>query len=123
MGLSAHCHRRFFLSYTAPVMANLAMIATLILYRGLNQNVLAVNLAWGSLAGSALEALPAGHEFDQHLAHPALALVAMIAPGSALRLRLYPRRVTAALPCVRHPPPVSWTSWWHGGVRLLRPQT
>jgi len=59
--LSAWClgilnsHRKFFLSYTAPVVWNLAMIATLVLFRRQPQAVLAVSLAWGSVAGSALQ--------------------------------------------------------------------
>jgi putative peptidoglycan lipid II flippase len=60
--LSAWClgilnsHRRFFLSYTAPVIWNAAMIATLLVYgRRLTQFPLAEALAWGSVAGSALQ--------------------------------------------------------------------
>ena len=60
--LSAWClgvlnsHRRFFLSYTAPVVWNLAIIATLIWFgRRENQFNLAVITAWGSVAGSALQ--------------------------------------------------------------------
>ena len=59
--LSAWClgilnsHRKFFLSYTAPVVWNIAMIATLVIYGGrMDVNALAVALAWGSVAGSAL---------------------------------------------------------------------
>ena len=60
--LSAWClgmlnsHRKFFLSYTAPVIWNLAMIATLAVF-GSRQPLdrLAVALAWGSVAGSALQ--------------------------------------------------------------------
>lgn len=48
-------HRRFFLSYTAPVIWNAAMIATLILFGGVELNVLAVCLSWGSVVGSALQ--------------------------------------------------------------------
>ena len=49
-------HRRFFLSYTAPVLWNVAMIATMILFgRGRAQYPLAELLAWGSVAGSALQ--------------------------------------------------------------------
>jgi putative peptidoglycan lipid II flippase len=49
-------HRRFFLSYTAPVMWNAAMIATLWGFgRHYAQFPLAVILAWGSVAGSALQ--------------------------------------------------------------------
>ncbi len=60
--LSAWClgilnsHRKFFLSYTAPVVWNVAMIATLLWFgprQGLSE--LAVTLAWGSVAGSALQ--------------------------------------------------------------------
>ena len=48
-------HRRFFLSYTAPVIWNAAMIATLMLFGGAKLNTLAVDLAWGSVIGSALQ--------------------------------------------------------------------
>ncbi len=60
--LSAWClgvlnsHRKFFLSYTAPVMWNAAMIATLVGYGSrLDEPRLAMMLAWGSVAGSALQ--------------------------------------------------------------------
>ncbi len=60
--LSAWClgvlnsHHRFLLSYTAPVMWNAAMIATLALFgRHTALPRLAVLLAWGSVAGSALQ--------------------------------------------------------------------
>jgi putative peptidoglycan lipid II flippase len=62
--LSAWClgilnsHRKFFLSYTAPVIWNVAMIATLIGFgRRMDLSSLAVALAWGSVAGSALQFL------------------------------------------------------------------
>ena len=49
-------HRRFFLSYTAPVMWNAAMIATLWSFGARHaQYPLAAILAWGSVAGSALQ--------------------------------------------------------------------
>ena len=49
-------HRRFFISYTAPVAWNLAMIATLIGFgRYLAPFPLAKALAWGSVVGSALQ--------------------------------------------------------------------
>ncbi len=49
-------HRRFLLSYSAPVMWNAAMVATL-LWMGRREGLdrLAVALAWGSVAGSALQ--------------------------------------------------------------------
>jgi putative peptidoglycan lipid II flippase len=56
--LSAWClgvlnsHHRFLLSYTAPVMWNAAMIATLVIYGGSLLPQLAVFLAWGSVVGS-----------------------------------------------------------------------
>jgi putative peptidoglycan lipid II flippase len=60
--LSAWClgilnsHRRFFLSYTAPVLWNVAMIGTLLGFGGrIDQARLAIALAWGSVAGSALQ--------------------------------------------------------------------
>jgi putative peptidoglycan lipid II flippase len=48
-------HRRFFLSYTAPVIWNAAMITTLVIFGGAELNVLAIDLAWGSVIGSALQ--------------------------------------------------------------------
>lgn len=59
--LSAWClgilnsHRKFFLSYTAPVIASLAQIATMIAFRHQPRSALAVTLAWGSVAGSGLQ--------------------------------------------------------------------
>ncbi|MGI9106122.1 MAG: murein biosynthesis integral membrane protein MurJ [Pyrinomonadaceae bacterium] len=69
--LSAWClgvlnsHRRFFLSYTAPVIWNVSIIAALIGFGGLNVNEkvlsdeswgrLAVMAAWGSVIGSGLQ--------------------------------------------------------------------
>ena len=60
--LSAWClgvlnsHQRFLLSYLAPVMWNVAMIATLIVFGdGASLPDLAMKLAWGSVAGSALQ--------------------------------------------------------------------
>jgi putative peptidoglycan lipid II flippase len=60
--LSAWClgvlnsHRRFFLSYTAPVAWNLAIIGTLIWFGGREEQFrLAEITAWGSVVGSALQ--------------------------------------------------------------------
>jgi putative peptidoglycan lipid II flippase len=59
--LSAWClgvlnsHYRFLLSYTAPVLWNAAMIGTLVVYGHAELPRLAVLLAWGSVAGSALQ--------------------------------------------------------------------
>jgi putative peptidoglycan lipid II flippase len=60
--LSAWClgilnsHRRFFLSYSAGVIWNAAMIATMWLWGGRrDQYSLSLMLAWGSVAGSALQ--------------------------------------------------------------------
>ncbi len=60
--LSAWClgvlnsHRRFFLSYTAPVIWNVAIIATLIWFgRRTDEFHLAEVTAWGSVVGSALQ--------------------------------------------------------------------
>jgi putative peptidoglycan lipid II flippase len=60
--LSAWClgilnsHRQFFLSYTAPVVWNAAMIATLLLFGGGREMPsLTIYLAFGSVAGSALQ--------------------------------------------------------------------
>jgi putative peptidoglycan lipid II flippase len=49
-------HHKFFMSYAAPVAFNLAMIATLVFYGpSRSQDVLAVDLAWGAVAGAALQ--------------------------------------------------------------------
>jgi putative peptidoglycan lipid II flippase len=48
-------HRKFFLSYAAPVVWNLAMIATLVIFRYEELNTLAIKLAWGTVAGSVLQ--------------------------------------------------------------------
>ncbi len=60
--LSAWClgvlnsHHRFFISYTAPVAWNLAMIASLVFFgRKVGQFPLAEYVAWGSVIGSALQ--------------------------------------------------------------------
>jgi putative peptidoglycan lipid II flippase len=60
--LSAWClgvlnsHHRFFISYTAPVAWNLAMIASLIIFgRRVGQFPLAEYVAWGSVIGSGLQ--------------------------------------------------------------------
>lgn len=51
-------HRRFFLSYTAPVVWNLAIIASLAWFGGrVGELQLAVAAAWGAVAGSALQLL------------------------------------------------------------------
>ncbi len=60
--LSAWClgvlnsHHRFFISYTAPVAWNIAMIASLVIFgRKVDQFPLAEYVAWGSVIGSALQ--------------------------------------------------------------------
>lgn len=51
-----NAHRQFFVSYVAPVLWNAAMIATLLIFGlRLSGAPLATALAWGSLAGSALQ--------------------------------------------------------------------
>ncbi len=49
-------HRKFFLSYTAPVLWNLVMIVGMIAFgSGRSQNSLIVITAWASVVGSALQ--------------------------------------------------------------------
>lgn len=67
--LSAWClgvlnsHRRLFLSYAAPVVWNVAMIAALVAFGGglvgapMSADALSVRLAWGAVVGSALQVL------------------------------------------------------------------
>ena len=62
--LSAWClgvlnsHRRFFLSYAAPVLWNVAMIAALLGFGGKQDRIsLAITLGWASVVGAALQLL------------------------------------------------------------------
>ncbi len=61
--LSAWClgilnsHRRFFLSYAAPVLWNGAIIAALLLARGQVEETAVVWVAWGTVAGGVLQFL------------------------------------------------------------------
>jgi putative peptidoglycan lipid II flippase len=49
-------HRKFFLSYVAPVIWNVAMIATLVVFGArLGEYSLAIALGWGTVVGSALQ--------------------------------------------------------------------
>jgi putative peptidoglycan lipid II flippase len=48
-------HRKFFLSYSAPVIWNLSMIATLVIFRHSTLEMLAVYLAWGTTLGCLLQ--------------------------------------------------------------------
>lgn len=65
-------HRRFFLSYVAPVLWNASMIAALVIFgmRGVGEVDLAVALAWGTTIGCALQLaiqLPAAIRLAKHL--------------------------------------------------------
>jgi len=51
-------HHKFFLSYAAPVIWNVAIITALVFYgANLTQNDLAIKVAWGLVVGSALQFL------------------------------------------------------------------
>ena len=50
-------HRKFFLSYAAPVAWNAAMIVALLLYRQSDPAVLAYRIAWASVIGAGLQLL------------------------------------------------------------------
>jgi len=50
-------HRKFFLSYAAPVVWNLSMIAGLLIYRKSPPAELAIRLAWATTIGGALQFL------------------------------------------------------------------
>jgi putative peptidoglycan lipid II flippase len=64
-------HRRFFLPYFAPVLWNAAMITALIVFGGrLGADALLMALAWGALAGGALQfaiQLPAVLKLDREI--------------------------------------------------------
>jgi putative peptidoglycan lipid II flippase len=75
--LSAWClgilnsHHKFFLSYVAPVLWNIAMIATLVIFgTRLSQGDLAIALSWGTVVGSALQfgiQLPFVFRYSRHI--------------------------------------------------------
>ncbi len=75
--LSAWClgilnsHHKFFLSYVAPVLWNVAMIATLVIFgTRLAQGDLAIALSWGTVVGSALQfgiQIPFVFRYAQHI--------------------------------------------------------
>jgi putative peptidoglycan lipid II flippase len=48
-------HRKFFLSYSAPVIWNLSMIVTLLVFRHSSLQMLAIYLAWGTTLGCVLQ--------------------------------------------------------------------
>ncbi|MGH8159118.1 MAG: murein biosynthesis integral membrane protein MurJ [Rhodanobacter sp.] len=50
-------HHKFFLSYVAPVVWNLSMIVTLLVFRHLPSDTLIVYLAWGTVLGCLLQFL------------------------------------------------------------------
>ena len=50
-------HRRFFLSYAAPVAWNGAMIGALFLFRHQSPDVIVIRLAWASVVGALLQTL------------------------------------------------------------------
>jgi putative peptidoglycan lipid II flippase len=50
-------HHKFFLSYAAPVVWNLAMVLTMFLFRHQPSDRLIVSLAWGTVLGCALQFL------------------------------------------------------------------
>lgn len=50
-------HHKFFLSYAAPVVWNLSMIATLLIFRNLPAERLIIYLAWGTVLGCLLQFL------------------------------------------------------------------
>jgi putative peptidoglycan lipid II flippase len=75
--LSAWClgilnsHRKFFLSYVAPVLMNIVMIATLVFFGGrVGDRELAVWAAWGTVAGAAAQLgiqIPFVFKYAKHL--------------------------------------------------------
>ena len=64
-------HRKFFLSYVAPVFMNVVMIATLVIFGGrLSDQSLAVAASWGTVVGAAVQfgvQLPFVFRYAKHL--------------------------------------------------------
>ena len=83
-------HHRFLLSYSAPILSNVAMIASLVIWGGgTDLSTLAVILAWGGVVGSGLQfvvQLPAirhlvpGLRFNLQRSEPLRATVRNFAP-------------------------------------------
>ena len=69
-------HHKFFLSYAAPVVWNLSMIVTMLVFRHLDADHLIVYLAWGTVLGCVLQFLVQ------------LGPVLKLVPGMRLRLDL-----------------------------------
>jgi putative peptidoglycan lipid II flippase len=69
-------HHKFFLSYAAPVVWNLSMILTMLIFRRLDADRLIVYLAWGTVLGCLLQFLVQ------------LGPVLKLVPGMRLRLDL-----------------------------------
>src|SRR5579859_4823395 len=64
-------HRKFFLSYVAPVLMNIVMIATLVVFgHRVNQTSLAICLAWGTVVGAGAQLgiqIPFVFRYARHL--------------------------------------------------------
>jgi len=63
-------HGKFFLAYVAPVLMNIAMIATMVIFGRMHQESLVVALAWGTVVGAALQLglqIPFVFRYAKHL--------------------------------------------------------
>jgi putative peptidoglycan lipid II flippase len=86
-------HRKFFLSYAAPVLWNFAIIGALVIFGGrMAQGNLAVTAAWGLVVGSALQ-------FGSQLP-VALRLIRGFRPNISVRLNSVRMVITNFLPVV-----------------------
>lgn len=107
--LSAWClgilnsHKKFFLSYSAPVVWNGCIITALLLARGQEQDVVATWAAWGSVAGSVAQ-------FVVQLPN-VLKLLGGFSPKPSLALPSVRQVVTGFLPAVMARGVVQVSSW------------
>jgi putative peptidoglycan lipid II flippase len=86
-------HRKFFLSYAAPVLWNFAIIGALVIFGGrMAQSNLAITAAWGLVVGSALQ-------FGSQLP-VALKLIKGFRPNLAVQLKSVQMVITNFLPVV-----------------------
>jgi putative peptidoglycan lipid II flippase len=86
-------HRKFFLSYAAPVLWNFAIIGALVIFGGrMAQGNLAITAAWGLVVGSALQ-------FGSQLP-VALKLIKGFRPNLAVQLKSVQMVITNFLPVV-----------------------
>lgn len=85
-------HRRFFLSYVAPVLMNISMIAAMVIFatRVADLAGLAVALSWGFVAGAAIQFLVQIPAVLRHERHLRLSFGRMLSPVRTVFVNVVP---------------------------------